>query len=174
MDVILELGGNVNRMQTVKQLATENKTAKIIVSSESPPTAVVDILSSAGIGYERFLLDFNAWDTVTNFTETVKLIKLYQPRRLFIVTDYFHMRRAMAIAKPVYALSGIKLVPVPFMGGDIHYKEPLKLILEDAGRAWVWRLTGKLIYDQTVKDQRMPGINADKQLAISKGYPVTR
>jgi hypothetical protein len=173
MDVILELGGNVNRMQTVNQLATENKTAKIIISSESPPTAVVDSLSSAGIGYERFLLDYNAWDTVTNFTETVKLIKLYQPRRLFIVTDYYHMRRAMAIATPVYALSGIKLVPVPYMGGDIHYKEPLKLILEDAGRAWIWRLTGKLIYDQAVKDERMPGYEADKQLAISMGYPVT-
>ena len=174
MDVILELGGNVNRMQTVKKLATENKTAKIIVSSESPPTAVVDILSSAGLGYTRFLLDYNAWDTVTNFTQTVKLIKLYQPKRLFIVTDYFHMRRAMAIATPIYALSGIELVPVPFMGGDIHYKEPLKLILEDAGRALLWKLTGHLIYDKKVKEDRMPGYQADKQLAISKGYPVTR
>jgi hypothetical protein len=46
-------------------------------------------------------------------------------------------------------------------------------VVEDALRALVWKFTKHLIYDTKVKDARWAGIQAEKQLAISKGYPVT-
>lgn len=173
MNIILELGGNVDRMKTVRALATQYQDAKIIISSEIPCQEAVENLTNYGIEYNRFLLDYAAWDTVTNFTETYGLIKSYKPDKIYIVTDKFHMQRSMAIASAVYFLDDILLVPCPYMGGDLNYKEPFKLVLEDFGRAAVWKLTKKLIYDKAVKDQRWPSIRAEKAKAISLGYPVT-
>jgi len=170
MDIILELGGNVNRMTKAIKLALIYPDAKIIVSSESSPDVVVSMIDNAGINRERLLLDYNAWDTVTNFTTTYKLIKSFDPKKLYVVTDAFHMRRSMAIADAVYFRRGVQLIPSPYE--STHPEEPLKLVIEDFCRAALWRGTGYLYYDPVVKDQRMPGINADKQYAISKGYPV--
>ena len=172
MDIILELGGNTARLNTVVQLAQQYPDAKIIISSEGSPDFVVGFFDASNITRDRFLLDFNAWDTVTNFTTTKRLIRGYNPSKLFVVTDNFHMRRAMAIAGAVYWLSGIRLVPVPYMGSEPHDPEPDSLVRYDKWRAWLWRLTGILKYDPAVKDQRMPGIEADKQLAVDHGYPV--
>jgi uncharacterized SAM-binding protein YcdF (DUF218 family) len=173
MDIILELGGNVSRMQKVCELAEQYPNAKIIVSSESPCSVAVDMLRQHGIGNDRFLLDYAAWDTVTNFTETYGLIKSYRPQKIYVVTDKFHMPRSMAIAASVYLFDKISLIACPFFGGDLTYKEPLKLIVEDALRSLVWRFTKHLIYDTKVKDARWAGIRAEKQLAIGNGYPVT-
>lgn len=170
MDIILELGGNVNRMNKVVELAKVYPDTKIIVSSEGSPDIVVSLLDNAGISRERLLLDYNAWDTVTNFTTTYKLIKSFDPEKLYIVTDKFHMLRSMAIASAVYFLRNVELVPSPYE--STHPEEPIKLIIEDFLRAAFWRGTGYLFYDPAVKEQRMPGINADKRYAISKGYPV--
>jgi hypothetical protein len=173
MDIILELGGNVNRIKAVCDLALKLPNAKIIISSELPCSEVVNLLTESGIGYDRFLLDFTAWDTVTNFTETFRLIKSYKPEKIHIVTDKFHMPRSAAIATCVYLFKKITLVPHPYLGGDLNYKEPFKLILEDAIRALVWRLTGQLIYYKQVKKERMPLFVREKQIAISSGYPAS-
>lgn len=170
MDIILELGGNVNRVNKAVELAKNYPDAFIIVSSETSPDVVVSAFDNAEISRERLLLDYQAWDTVTNFTTTYKLIKSFQPQKLYIVTEQFHMRRAKAIADAVYFRRGVELIPSPYE--STHPEEPLKLIVEDFLRASLWRGTGYLFYDPTVKEQRMPGIDADKQYAISKGYPV--
>ena len=172
MDIILELGGNTARLNTVVQLAKQYPDAKIIISSEGSPDYVVGFFDSNSISRNRYIFDFHAWDTVTNFTETKSLVRSYCPSKIFVVTDNFHMPRAVVIAKAVYWLSGIAINAVPYMGGEPHDPEPESLVNYDRFRAWLWRLTGYLKYDQAVKDQRMPGIEADKQLAIQRNYPV--
>lgn len=174
MDVILELGGNPSRMYRVIELAQQYPSAQIVISSEGSPDFVVGLLRGAGIADARFILDFKAWDTVTNFTHTLRLVQSYSPRTLYIVTDQFHMKRAMAIAKAVYFLRRIKIVPEPYMGSEPHPPESEELIRYDQMRSWIWRLTGYLQYDKAVKDQRMPGIEADEQHARQQGYPVSK
>lgn len=173
MDVILELGGNAARLYKVLELAEENTSAEIIISSEGSPDHVVGLLRGAGINDDRFLLDFKAWDTVTNFTETVKLIKSFKPKNLYVVTDQFHMKRSMAIANAVYFLSGIRIIPSPYMGSEPHDPEPGELIRDDRIRAWLWRLTGYLKYYPNVKAERMPQLLADEKRAKEAGYPVS-
>ena len=170
MDVILELGGNVNRMNKAIKLAKVHPDTLIIVSSEGVPDVVVSLVDNAGISRDRLLLDYNAWDTVTNFTATYKLIKSFEPKKLYVVTDKFHMRRSMAIADAVYFRRVVELIPSIYE--STHPVEPIKLVIEDFLRASLWRTTGYLFYDPAVKDQRMPGIEADKRYAISKKYPV--
>ena len=67
---ILELGGNINRLDTALDLAKKSPNALIIISSESDPKECLQKLKAAGIAKERFILDYNAWDTVTNFVKT--------------------------------------------------------------------------------------------------------
>lgn len=173
MDIILELGGNAARLYKVLELASEYPEAKIIISSEGSPDHVVGLLRGAGINDERFLLDFKAWDTVTNFTETVKLIKSFHPKNLYVVTDQFHMKRSMAIATAVYFLSGMRIIPNPYMGSEPHDPENPKYVRDDRFRAWLWRLTGYLKYYPNVKEARMPQIEADEKHAKEAGYPVS-
>jgi uncharacterized SAM-binding protein YcdF (DUF218 family) len=173
MDIILELGGNAARLYKVLELASEYPEAKIIISSEGSPDHVVGLLRGAGINDERFLLDFKAWDTVTNFTETVKLIKSFHPKNLYVVTDQFHMKRSMAIATAVYFLSGMRIIPSPYMGSEPHDPEDPKYVRDDRFRAWLWRLTGYLKYYPDVKAARMPQIEADERHSKEAGYPVS-
>lgn len=170
MDVILDLGGNVNRVTTAVELAQQHPDTVIIVSSENVPDVVVSLVDNGGISRDRLILDYNAWDTVTNFTTTYKLIKSFNPKKLYVVTDKFHMRRSMAIADATYFRRGVELIPTPH--DSVRQDEPLKLVIEDFFRAAFCRLTGYLFYDPTVKKQRMPGIEADKRRALSQGYPV--
>ena len=173
MNLILELGGNPARLYRVIELAHQYSDTKIIVSSEGSPDHVVGLLRGAGIPDDRFILDFKAWDTVTNFTETKQLLRGFNPAKIFIVTDNFHMRRAMKIANAVYWLSGISLIAEPYMGSEPHDPEPNALVRQDAFRAWLWRLIGILKYDKAVKEQRMPALEADEQHSREQGYPVS-
>ena len=172
MDVILELGGNPARLYRVLELANQYPDAKIVVSSESSPEHVVGLLRGSGITDDRFILDFKAWDTVTNFTKTLKLICSYKPKKLYVVTDKFHMRRSIAIATAVYFLRGIKVIAEPYLGSEPHPPESDELVRYDRNRSYLWRLTGYLQYIQSIKDQRMPGIEADERRAKEQGYPV--
>jgi uncharacterized SAM-binding protein YcdF (DUF218 family) len=171
MDVILELGGNIARMDTALQQAKKCPSAKLIVSSEGSPDAIMQKVNNANLSWDRVLLDYNAWDTVTNFTKTLGLVRSYRPIRLYVVTDEFHMKRAMAIANAVYFLRGIKVVPVPHPSDKKN--EPASLVRQDRFRAWLWRLTGFLKYWPDVLEQRWPGIVADQKLAEARGYPLT-
>jgi hypothetical protein len=85
------------------------------------------------------------------------------------VTDLFHIPRSKAICESIYFGRGVVRNYVPH-GIDDH-KETLWY---DTFRALLWRFTGHLLYDEKVKEQRMPGIEADAKLAseLLKSYEV--
>ena len=172
MDIILELGGNPARLHSVIELAKQYPEAKIVISSEGSPDYVVNFLDQSSIPRNCFILDFYAWDTVTNFTETYDLLCSYNPERIYVVTDKFHMKRSMAIAQAVYFLREIELIPVAYMGSEPHDPEPESLVRSDRIRAWLWRLLGILKYYPNVKKERMPQLIVDKKHSIKQGYPV--
>ena len=174
MDVIFELGGTPSRMKTAIALAKIYHDAQIIISSEGNPVGVNDMLEAADISEDKYIFDYNAWDTVTNFTKTLQLVKSYKPENVYVVTDQFHMRRSMAIARAVYVLQGINLHPVPYLGTTSRGSEDDHLVKTDRFRAWLWRLTGYLKYYPDVKQARMPGIIADQNKCMEMGYPVTK
>ena len=166
---ILELGGNINRLDTALELAKQHPDALIIISSEGDPAGCLAKLKAAGIPKDRFILDYNAWDTVTNFTTTMPLIEKYEIDELYVVTDLFHIPRSKAICETIYFFRGVVRHYVPH-GNDDH-KET---IWYDFIRSLIWRLSNHLVYDEKVKEQRMPGIEADAKLAeeLLKTYEV--
>jgi uncharacterized SAM-binding protein YcdF (DUF218 family) len=166
---ILELGGNINRLDTVLELVKQHPDALIIISSEGDPAGCLAKLKAAGIPKDRFILDYNAWDTVTNFTTTLPIIRDQEIDELYVVTDLFHIPRSRSICEAIYFGRGVLRSYVPH-GTDDH-KEP---IWYDTFRALLWRFTGHLLYDEKVKEQRMPGIEADAKLEeeLLKDYEV--
>jgi uncharacterized SAM-binding protein YcdF (DUF218 family) len=170
-DVIIHLGGDPNRVYETIQAAKNNPSALIIVSSEGNPVWVDQQLQAAGISRNRYVFDFNAWDTVTNFTETKRWVMRQRPQKLFVVTNEFHMVRAEVIANYVFWKEGVTVVACP-VANRAPRSESWQLVLSDAARALLWRLTGILIADGKVKADRMPGISREKASAQANNVPI--
>ncbi len=160
---IIELGGNVARMDKAIELAKENPGSFLIVSSESDPSLCLQKIKDAGLDPSRITLDYSAWDTVTNFTNTKRIIDSIAPDELMVVTDGFHMLRSMTIAKLVYFGSKTKVTAHPSSPKD--HDESKKLVLFDFFRAAVSRFLGNTLYTQSVFDNRIAMIMNDYYVA---------
>ena len=166
--VIIHLGGNGNRIDKTIELASANPDAVIVVSTEGDPTTITNRLDSAGVSRDRYILDFKAWDTLTNFALTYDLIKnKIGATRLLVVTDKFHIERSMIIATKIYYMTGVRLEAHPYMGGNLAYKEDLANKLHDSLRGILWRFTGLVFYYKPVYEQRVAWFKADEETAKS-------
>lgn len=171
MDIILHLGGNSARVEKTIEVAKQNPNAYILVSSEDSCLSISEKFKEAGIASDCYIFDFHAWDTVTNFTKTYNFVRRKLATKLYVVTDQFHMRRALSIADMVYLWDSIEIVACPYIGRTTP-KESLRLIIEDTARALLWRLTGYLYADKKIKESRMFTLEAEKQVAVKNGLPV--
>ena len=152
MNIILHLGGNPLRATKAAELAFQYPDATVVISSEGGDHGLV-YYDAVGIDRNRIKIDMQAWDTVTNFTHTYKLLRRLSITRLFVVTDSSHMPRSLAIAEQVWGGR------VPFEGhcyqdGDGYKTADAKHITTDVRRAWLWRRFGILPYWNSVKEAR--------------------
>jgi uncharacterized SAM-binding protein YcdF (DUF218 family) len=154
-NLILHLGGGLDRADKCIELAKQFPNAPVLVSSEGGD--VLNYYTSRGIDASRVFIDNEAWDTVTNFTATYKRVKEeFKADTVYVVTHNFHMRRSMIIAQAVYWRRGITSIASPSGGPDPYgnYEEPSNYVEGDAIRSWVWRLTGLLFYWKKVREDR--------------------
>ncbi len=149
--LILHLGGSLDRANKCIELAKKYPEAVILVSSEGGD--VLKYYTDRGISSERVFIDNVAWDTVTNFTHTYDRVKNeFQADIVYVVTHDFHIKRSMLIAEAVYWRRDI--TPIAFPSGGPERVEPNNLLIGDAIRAWIWRLTGLLFYWKNVRKAR--------------------
>lgn len=163
--IILELGGSPHRLYKAIEIYKKNLDAIILISSESSPQTCLNILMNAGVPYSKIFFNFDAWDTVTNFTLTFPLINQAEAKKLFVVTDRFHMDRAMTIANTVYFGTGVDTIPCESLDGDLSRKESSSQIFNNFLRALTWKVFGYTNYDSGVRRERWPGILAEKVTA---------
>lgn len=140
-DVILHLGGNSRRIERTATEAKWNPGALVLISSEGDKPQILDYLGTRGIHADRILIDDTAYDTVGNITDTFSIVKREGAKRVFIVTDDWHMRRAMAIAMVAYAFRGITPIACPYHSG-VFAKDPGN-VPWDVFRTLKWRIDGK-------------------------------
>jgi len=170
--IIIELGGSPHRLNKAIEIYHQNPDALILISSECCPQLCVNMLKAGGVPESNYIFDFNAWDTITNFTQTYKFIHSKGAKKLFVVTDRFHMRRSMTIARVVYFLTGVRLIPCESLEGDLNRRESNSQVINAFFRALVWKLTGYVNKNSNSYKTRMPAIEADKLIA-QKIAPVT-
>lgn len=151
--VILHLGGNIKRLEETVRQAKLHPTAQVIISSEDCVQEVVNQLKAAGIQRERVTLNCLAYDTPGNLCTTQKEVLTVGAKRLYLVTDAFHMKRAMACARAAYCGTGIEVVPCPLPGSPM-YEEPAGWIWANVAAVVAWRITGTVPVPAQTKRER--------------------
>ncbi|MFM7423498.1 MAG: YdcF family protein [Elainella sp.] len=138
---VLVLGGATEREQFAAEFAKRHPQLPVWVSSGSNPEYAEWLFSTAGIDPRRVHLDYQAVDTVTNFTTLADAFKSQNIRSVYLITSDYHMRRAQVIGEIVLGSRGIDLKPIAVPSDQTP--EPLKKVVRDAARAVLWVVTGE-------------------------------
>lgn len=138
---ILVLGGSPIREEFAAEFAQAHPDLPIWVSSGSNPEYSEAVFADAGIDPQRIHLDYEAIDTVTNFTTLVDQFKAQGIDSVYLVTSDFHMRRAKVIGTIVLGSRGIDFRPIAIPSE--HPPESIDKAIRDGARAILWVTTGQ-------------------------------
>lgn len=138
---VLVLGGALERERFAAEFAKQHPQLPVWISSGSNPEYAEWLFANAGIESKRVHLDYQAVDTVTNFTTLADAFKSQNIRSVYLITSDYHMRRAQVIGEIVLGSRGIDLKPIAVPSNQAP--EPLKKVLRDAARAVLWVVTGE-------------------------------
>jgi uncharacterized SAM-binding protein YcdF (DUF218 family) len=140
-DAILVLGGSEDRELFSAQFAKTHPNLPVWISSGAPPEYAERVFQKAGVELDRLNLDYQAVDTVTNFTSVVDRLRQKNIRSVYLITSDYHMRRAQVIGEIVLGSRGINIQPVSIPSAQTQ--EPMAKAVRDGGRAALWVATGK-------------------------------
>lgn len=139
-EALFVLGGHEEREHFAAQLAKQYPHIPIWVSSGSPKDYAQRIFAKAGIKGDRLHLDYQASDTVTNFTSLVDQLKAQGIDSVYLITSENHMPRARIIGEIVFGSRGIILKPMSVPSDSPP--ESIRKSLRDGARAILWLTTG--------------------------------
>ncbi|GAB4377057.1 MAG: hypothetical protein Kow00121_25470 [Elainellaceae cyanobacterium] len=139
--MVLVLGGAPEREVFAANFAREHPNLPIWISSGSNPEYAEWVFSEAGVASERVRLDYEAIDTVTNFTTLVDKLEAEGITSIYLVTSDYHMRRARVIGEIVLGSRGIAFKTVEVPSGESQ--EPMEKVFRDAARSLLWVATGQ-------------------------------
>ncbi len=140
-EAVFVLGGHEDREKLAAQLAAQHQGIPIWVSSGSPRSYAKNIFAKRGVKSDRLHLDYQAKDTVTNFTTLADELKAQGIDSVYLVTSDNHMRRALLIGEIVFGSRGIVIKPIAVPSHAPP--EPMEKYLRDSVRAFLWLSTGK-------------------------------
>jgi len=139
-EAILVLGGAEERELFAAKFAREHPKLPIWVSSGSPEGYAKRVFAKAGIDKSRVHLDYQAVDTVTNFTTLVDRLQAQGIESVYLITSAYHMRRARVVGEIVFGSRGIVVKPIRIPSR--RSPEPIEKSLRDGARAILWVTTG--------------------------------
>jgi uncharacterized SAM-binding protein YcdF (DUF218 family) len=139
-EALLVLGGAIEREEFAAKFARVHPELEVWVSGGSNKEYAQWIFSQAGIDLSRVHLDYQAVDTVTNFTTLVDELKSQGVESVYLVTSDDHMLRARVIGEIVLGSRGISFQPLPVPSG--RSPEPIEKVIRDGVRSILWVTTG--------------------------------
>ncbi|MGB8699420.1 MAG: YdcF family protein [Thermosynechococcaceae cyanobacterium] len=137
---VLVLGGEPRREQFAAAFAKQHPDLPIWVSGGSNPEYAEWVFHEAGVADNLVHLDYDAVDTVTNFTTIVDKLRSQHIRSIYLITSDYHMRRAEVIGQVVLGSRGIQFQTVSIPSNNPA--EPLQKAAFDGLRAVAWVITG--------------------------------
>jgi uncharacterized SAM-binding protein YcdF (DUF218 family) len=140
---VLVLGGSTSQLERERftaKFVREYPNLPIWISGGSPPQSTQNVFAKAGVDTKRLRLDYEAVDTVTNFTTLVDELQANGIKSVYLITSDYHMRRARVIGEIVLGSRGIHLNPVPVPSQQTQ--EPVEKSIRDGARALIWVITG--------------------------------
>lgn len=139
-EALFVLGGAIEREAFAAEFAHRHPHLPIWVSSGTNPEYAEWLFTEAGIEPERLHLDYQAVDTVTNFTTVVDQLKSQGIESVYLITSDDHMLRARVIGEIVLGSRDISFKPVSVPSG--RGREPIEKTIRDGLRAVIWVATG--------------------------------
>lgn len=140
-EAVFVLGGHEEREKFAAELAQQYPDLEIWVSSGSPPAYAEHIFEHYGVNGDRLHLDYQAQDTVTNFTSLVDEFKKQDIDSVYLVTSENHMERAQIVAQIIFGSQGIAIKPVA-VPSENPPEGKIKC-LRDGLRSILWVFTGE-------------------------------
>ncbi|MDA0266110.1 MAG: YdcF family protein [Cyanobacteria bacterium] len=141
-EAILVLGGSTEREHYAATMAHQYPDLDVWVSSGSNPEYAEWLFHNADVSRDRLHLDYQAVDTVTNFTTLVDDLKAAGINSVYLVTSDYHMRRATIVGQIVLGSRDIVFRPIIVPSIETH-PETLLRSLRDGARAVFWVFTGR-------------------------------
>lgn len=138
---VLVLGGGYARETFAAQFAQQHPQLPIWVSGGSEPEFANRVFGDAGVSLQQVHLDYEAVDTITNFTTIADNLKGQGVTSVYLITSDFHMRRAALLGLLIFGSRGIVFQPVTIPSD--RAEEPLVKTVADGIRALVWLATGR-------------------------------
>jgi uncharacterized SAM-binding protein YcdF (DUF218 family) len=137
---IFVLGGEEERELFAAKFARAHPNLPVWISSGAPQGYAKKVFKKAGVATESLHLDYQAIDTVTNFTTFVDRFESKGITSVYVITSDDHMRRARAVGEIVFGSRGIKVKPVTFTSA--RPSEPIGKTVRDSFRSLLWLTTG--------------------------------
>jgi uncharacterized SAM-binding protein YcdF (DUF218 family) len=137
---IFVLGGETGREKFAAQFAREHPDLPVWISGGAPKGYTNRVFAKAGLAKQKLNLDYQAIDTVTNFTTLVDRFESEGVDCVYLVTSDDHMQRARVIGEIVFGSRGIKVKPVSFVSR--RSAEPTSKAIRDGLRSLFWLFTG--------------------------------
>ena len=137
---IFVLGGEEEREIFAAKFAHTHPNLPVWISSGAPPAYAKRVFRKAGVSAGNLHLDYQAIDTVTNFTTVVDRFESKGITSVYLVTSDDHIQRARTIGEIVFGSRGIKVKPVTFVSG--RALEPMQKTVRDGFRSLLWLTTG--------------------------------
>jgi uncharacterized SAM-binding protein YcdF (DUF218 family) len=137
---IFVLGGEEGREIFAAKFARTHPNLPVWISSGAPSGYAKRVFKKAGVSTANLHLDYQAIDTVTNFTTVVDRFEAKGITSVYLVTSDDHMQRARAIGEVVFGSRGIKVKPVTFNSG--RPSEPIQKTVRDSFRSILWLTSG--------------------------------
>ncbi|MBD1845343.1 YdcF family protein [Cyanobacteria bacterium FACHB-63] len=140
-DAILVLGGAEEREIFSAKFAKQHPNLPVWISSGAPREYAEHVFTKTGVSLQRLHLDYEAVDTVTNFTSIADRLRQQNVRSVYLITSDYHMRRAQIIGEIVLGSRGINIRPIAIPSNQSE--EALSKAVRDGGRALLWVATGR-------------------------------
>jgi uncharacterized SAM-binding protein YcdF (DUF218 family) len=137
---IFVLGGEEKREIFAANFAHTHPNLPVWISGGAPKGYAKKVFKKAGVSTKNLHLDYQASDTVTNFTTLVDRFEAKGITSVYLVTSDDHMQRARSIGEIVFGSRGIKVKPITFTSG--RPIEPIQKTLRDSCRSLLWLTTG--------------------------------
>lgn len=158
-EAVFVLGGSPEREVFAADFARSHPNLHVWVSGGSNPEYAEWVFAEAGIAPHRLHLDYEAVDTVTNFTTLVDELRSRDIKSVYLITSDYHMRRACWIGEIVFGSRDISFRPVAIPSGDTP--ESLDKAVRDSARAVVWLVTGYT--GSTIRDRLLEAFPSIQQ-----------
>lgn len=137
-DAIIVLTGGKSRIEVALELLAEKRGQRLLISGVHPSTKREVLQRITGTEPALFAccvdLDRSALNTIGNAVESAKWIKKNNYKRIFIVTNNYHMPRS--ILELSRHITDVELIPYPVINSDLknnwmHQGDTLRVLFTE-------------------------------------------